>query len=60
MDVLGAERIGHGYSILEDNHLYSETKGRGIHFEVCPYSSYVTESVGSDLTDHPAVRYRFC
>ncbi|VDO04676.1 unnamed protein product [Rodentolepis nana] len=29
-----AERIGHGYHILDDNNVYKDMKERGVHFEV--------------------------
>lgn len=56
MKILHAERIGHGYHTVDDEKIYSESKRRNIHFEVCPLSSYYTGSVDPDLSHHPAIR----
>ncbi|XP_023235732.1 adenosine deaminase-like [Centruroides sculpturatus] len=50
------ERIGHGYHILEDEAIYENALSSGIHFEICPYSSYLTGSVSPEIT-HPVVRF---
>ncbi|XP_065901630.1 adenosine deaminase-like isoform X2 [Dysidea avara] len=42
IEVLGAERIGHGYNIVEDEMIYEAAKKCNIHFEVCPFSSIYT------------------
>ena len=34
LDILHAERIGHGYHVLEDNVLYQRIINEGIHLEV--------------------------
>ena len=34
IEVLGAERIGHGYKVLDDEAVYQLAKERGVHFEV--------------------------
>ena len=34
LDILHAERIGHGYHVLEDNALYKRIIDEGIHLEV--------------------------
>lgn len=49
---LGAERIGHGIRILEDDALVEEVKTRGIGLDVCPTSNARTRSVAS-LVTHP-------
>ena len=56
MRLLYAERIGHGYHAVDDEKVYAESKRRNIHFEVCPISSYLTGSVDTDLSRHPAKR----
>lgn len=38
----GAKRIGHGYHLVEDMTLMAKAVEMGIHFEVCPTSSYET------------------
>lgn len=51
-----AERIGHGYHIVDDETIYKNILSSEIHFEVCPYSSYLTGSVSHDII-HPVVRF---
>lgn len=34
VDEMYAERIGHGYHILDDPKIYKEMKEKGVHFEV--------------------------
>ncbi|CAN8008275.1 unnamed protein product [Ixodes pacificus] len=56
IEVLGAERIGHGYSaVMENGSTYRLALRRGIHFEVCPTCSYLTGAVKKDQ-EHPLVR----
>ncbi|CAG2108779.1 unnamed protein product, partial [Medioppia subpectinata] len=45
LDSMFAERIGHGYSVINDETIYKRCLSEGVHFEVCPYSSYFTGSV---------------
>jgi adenosine deaminase len=40
VEVLGAERVGHGVRVLEDAGLVAELRDRGVPFEVCPTSNY--------------------
>lgn len=42
LDVLKAQRIGHGYRVLEDEELYQRCLRDKVHFEVCPTSSILT------------------
>ena len=42
LDVLKAQRIGHGYRVLEDEELYQRCLRDKVHFEVCPTSSLLT------------------
>ena len=42
LDLLHAERIGHGYRVLEDEKLYQRCLRDKVHFEVCPTSSLLT------------------
>ena len=42
LDVLRAERIGHGYAVLRDSALYARCLRDKVHFEVCPTSSILT------------------
>lgn len=52
IDVLGAERIGHGFRIVEDEDLVAEVRDRGIPLEVCPTSNVVLRNVSS-YEEHP-------
>lgn len=45
LEEMGAERIGHGYSIISDEDLYQKCVADNIHFETCPSSSYFTGSI---------------
>ncbi|OUM97145.1 MAG: adenosine deaminase [Firmicutes bacterium ZCTH02-B6] len=56
LDVLGAERIGHGVRLEEDPDLLREVAERGIALEMCPTSNVQTKAVGS-LETHPLRRY---
>ena len=51
-----AERIGHGYHVLEDEELYRRCIKDRVHFECCPSSSYLTGSVPLTETKHPIQR----
>lgn len=42
IEKLGAERIGHGYHVLDDLKVYELAKARGVHFEVSELSLDVT------------------
>lgn len=52
VDKMFAERIGHGYHVLDDNDIYTYMKKGGYHFETCPMSSKLTSSVLADWIDH--------
>ncbi|XP_051489266.1 adenosine deaminase [Apus apus] len=56
--LLKAERIGHGYHVLEDPELYKELLKAKMHFEVCPWSSYLTGACLPDFRKHPVVQFR--
>uniref|UniRef100_A0A0N5AN01 Adenosine deaminase n=1 Tax=Syphacia muris TaxID=451379 RepID=A0A0N5AN01_9BILA len=54
VDLMKAERIGHGYRLLKNPDAYDKYAKKGrIHFEVCPYSSIMTGSVPVDWPKHP-------
>ena len=44
LDILHAERIGHGYATVTDNALLQRCIRERIHFEMCPISSVLTGS----------------
>lgn len=57
LDDLHAERIGHGYRVLEDDQIYNEVRERHVHLETCPISSICTGAVPEDIHQHPVVRF---
>ncbi|KAM6319101.1 adenosine deaminase [Podargus strigoides] len=56
--LLKAERIGHGYHVLDDPELYKELLRAKMHFEVCPWSSYLTGACLPDFGKHPVAQFR--
>ncbi|XP_023930667.1 adenosine deaminase-like isoform X2 [Lingula anatina] len=52
-----AQRLGHGYHVLDDETLYKAVREKGVHFEACPVSSHMTGSVSTDWTKHPILRF---
>uniref|UniRef100_A0A3Q4BEH4 Adenosine deaminase n=1 Tax=Mola mola TaxID=94237 RepID=A0A3Q4BEH4_MOLML len=58
VEVLKAERVGHGYRTLEDQALYRKLLAQNMHFEVCPISSKLTGACDPDFTKHPVVTFR--
>ncbi|XP_006839410.1 PREDICTED: adenosine deaminase [Chrysochloris asiatica] len=57
VDRLKTERLGHGYHTLEDEALYSRLRQENMHFEVCPWSSYLT-GAWKPGTQHAVVRFK--
>ncbi|HEY7325151.1 MAG TPA: adenosine deaminase [Streptosporangiaceae bacterium] len=51
----GAERLGHGFRVLEDGELTAEVVALGIPLEVCPHSNVLLGLVPS-LPEHPLPR----
>lgn len=51
LDVLGCERIDHGYRILEDPAIVERARADQIHFTTCPHSSAWV--YGFSFEDHP-------
>jgi adenosine deaminase len=52
IEVLDAERIGHGVRVMEDEAVVALARERGTTFEVCVTSNYQTGVVNS-LSEHP-------
>lgn len=55
LELLRAERLGHGFRVLEDPDLTDEVRERRIPLEVCPSSNVATRLVAS-ITEHPLPR----
>lgn len=53
LDLLGCERIDHGYHILEDEALVRRCRDEGITFTVCPTATAVCYFDPEDYTTHP-------
>jgi adenosine deaminase len=53
LDVLGCERIDHGYHVLGDPEVVKRTRDEGIVFTVCPTATAVCYFDAGDLTTHP-------
>ncbi|XP_027865980.1 adenosine deaminase [Xiphophorus couchianus] len=58
VEVLKAERVGHGYNTLQDPALYRKLLEQNMHFEMCPVSSKLTGACDSDFTQHPIITFR--
>jgi adenosine deaminase len=52
LDLLGCERLDHGYHIIEDAAVVARARDEGIHFTCCPTSTAVVYG-WPDLTTHP-------
>lgn len=60
LDQLHAERIGHGYHVMDDPELYQRCQEERVHFEVCPSSSILTNSVPASRAatfQHPLLNF---
>lgn len=55
IETLGADRIGHGVRVMEDEQVVALARERGIPFEVCPTSNYQSGVVPA-LSQHPFPR----
>jgi adenosine deaminase len=53
LDVLGCERIDHGYHILGDEKVVGRCRDEGITFTVCPTATAVCYFDPNDYTTHP-------
>ena len=53
LDVLGCERIDHGYHILGDEKVVARCRDEGITFTVCPTATAVCYFDPDDYTTHP-------
>ncbi|NBC30397.1 MAG: adenosine deaminase [Spirochaetes bacterium] len=53
IDVLKAERIGHGTSAILDQRLMHELRDRQVPLEICPTSNLFTRKYAQNLEQHP-------
>ncbi len=56
IDILGAQRIGHGVQIYRDEKVMQAVHDRQIVLELCPTSNMLTNAI-ADLTTHPLRRF---
>jgi adenosine deaminase len=56
IEEFGAERIGHGYRVLEDEAIYKLAREKNVHFEACLTSSIFTNSQ-KELESHAVKRW---
>jgi len=54
---LFAQRIGHGYRVLEDEELYAKCLKDRVHFETCPTSSILTGAQPLSFFYHAVCRF---
>ncbi len=57
VEVLGAERLGHGVALARDDALVADVRARGLPLECCLTSNLQTAAV-ADLAQHPFERLR--
>jgi adenosine deaminase len=57
LDVVGVERVDHGFSLLADRELTARVAAEGIAFTVCPTSNQMIGLV-DDLASHPVIAMR--
>jgi len=56
LELLGATRIGHGITALQDPKLMIHLRQKGICLEMCPSSNWITQCVDS-IEDHPLPQF---
>ncbi len=55
--ILGAERIGHGISAIEDDELMEYLKEHQIPLEICPTSNVITRKYVQNMGEHPIKKF---
>jgi adenosine deaminase len=55
LDLLGAERLGHGVRVVEDDGMVERVIADAVALEMCPHSNVQTRAVAS-LAEHPSDR----
>ena len=57
INMLHAERVGHGISSIEDENLIKTLQERGIPLEICPTSNLITKKYARTLQEHPMRKF---
>lgn len=57
IEQLKAERIGHGYRVVDDLEIYEACLKDRIHFECCPHSSILTGALPLSTNKHSIVKF---
>ncbi|KAI5714803.1 hypothetical protein M8J77_005797 [Diaphorina citri] len=57
VEIYHTDRVGHGYSVVEDSNIYNSCLQKRIHFECCPWSSYLTGAVPFHTRTHPIAQF---
>ena len=57
IEIVGVERVDHGFSLLDDPELVADVAGSGVAFTVCPTSNRRIGLVDS-VASHPVIRMR--
>jgi len=57
LTLLHADRIGHGYRVLENEKLYQKCLKDSVHFETCPTSSLLTSAQPTSIFYHATLRF---
>jgi adenosine deaminase len=57
VEIVGVERVDHGFSLLDDQDLVADVVGSGVAFTVCPTSNRRIGLVDS-IAAHPVIRMR--
>lgn len=57
VEILGAERIGHGVQVITDPQIMQFLKVRGIPLEICPHSNWLTQAF-PDHSSHPVQKLK--
>ena len=57
IDILKAERVGHGTSAFQDPALMDALRDRAVPLEICPTSNVITRTYVSSIADHPIRKF---
>nr|XP_018904380.1 PREDICTED: adenosine deaminase-like [Bemisia tabaci] len=53
VELYQSHRVGHGYHVVQDEKFYKECLRNRVHFECCPWSSFLTAAVPFETKRHP-------